>query len=306
MIQRINLSIIYTNEPDSHKIYVICTWFGLIWSDLVWCGLMWACLLRALQTLTSFRKAARRTSWTLVSQVRSCRWCWWGIRAATGTDTFVSKRNRQSSSPCVSPATPTPAWLWTWAFMWQGQRAAYCSPSSARTGLSTRLPRVLQYRAEDVNVKHPADCRDIILFSFRKKNLFSKSKVSKHLDRFRYVRLSIKRSTPVITQPLIQRQCLDNRILSPESFRSHQTFGFASKFVCLYLHHKRFMLVLQNIWVCTDWFDLIEPLNKNLRVAVCRSSSCVSPPAPGLMPSLWTRWEVTAVFAVPPTTWTSW
>lgn len=169
-----------------------------------------------------------------------------------------------------------------------------------------KTSRVLQYRAEDVNVKHPADCRDIILFSFRKKNLFSKSKVSKHLDRFRYVRLSIKRSTPVITQPLIQRQCLDNRILSPESFRSHQTFGFASKFVCLYLHHKRFMLVLQNIWVCTDWFDLIEPLNKNLRVAVCRSSSCVSPPAPGLMPSLWTRWEVTAVFAVPPTTWTSW
>lgn len=37
--------------------------------------------------------------------------------------------------------------------------------------------RVLQYRAEDVSVKHPADCRDIILFSFRKKNLFSKSKV---------------------------------------------------------------------------------------------------------------------------------
>lgn len=40
--------------------------------------------------------------------------------------------------------------------------------------------RVLQYRAEDVSVKHPADCRDIILFSFRKKNLFSKSKVRKN------------------------------------------------------------------------------------------------------------------------------
>lgn len=39
--------------------------------------------------------------------------------------------------------------------------------------------RVLQYRAEDVSVKHPADYRDIILFSFRKKNLFSKSKVRK-------------------------------------------------------------------------------------------------------------------------------
>lgn len=37
--------------------------------------------------------------------------------------------------------------------------------------------RVLQYRAEDVSVKHPAESRDIILFSFRKKNLFSKNKV---------------------------------------------------------------------------------------------------------------------------------
>lgn len=40
-----------------------------------------------------------------------------------------------------------------------------------------KTSRVLQYRAEDVSVKHPADYRDIILFSFRKKNLFSKSKV---------------------------------------------------------------------------------------------------------------------------------
>ncbi|XP_029354917.1 vacuolar protein sorting-associated protein 13C isoform X2 [Echeneis naucrates] len=40
-----------------------------------------------------------------------------------------------------------------------------------------KTSRVLQYRAEDVNVKHPADCRDIILFSFRKKTLFSKSKI---------------------------------------------------------------------------------------------------------------------------------
>ncbi|XP_076592336.1 intermembrane lipid transfer protein VPS13C isoform X4 [Chaetodon auriga] len=40
-----------------------------------------------------------------------------------------------------------------------------------------KTSRVLQYRAEDISVKHPADCRDIILFSFRKKNLFSKSKL---------------------------------------------------------------------------------------------------------------------------------
>lgn len=37
--------------------------------------------------------------------------------------------------------------------------------------------RVLQYRAESVSLKHPADLRDIVLFSFRKKNLFNKSKV---------------------------------------------------------------------------------------------------------------------------------
>ncbi|KAM7424819.1 hypothetical protein PAMA_000939 [Pampus argenteus] len=40
-----------------------------------------------------------------------------------------------------------------------------------------KTSRVLQYRAENVSVKHPADHRDIILFSFRKKNLFSKSKL---------------------------------------------------------------------------------------------------------------------------------
>lgn len=40
-----------------------------------------------------------------------------------------------------------------------------------------KTSRVLQYRAENVSLKHPADFRDIVLFSFRKKNLFSKSKV---------------------------------------------------------------------------------------------------------------------------------
>uniref|UniRef100_A0A3Q1EA20 Vacuolar protein sorting-associated protein 13 VPS13 adaptor binding domain-containing protein n=1 Tax=Acanthochromis polyacanthus TaxID=80966 RepID=A0A3Q1EA20_9TELE len=40
-----------------------------------------------------------------------------------------------------------------------------------------KTSRVLQYRSEDVSVKHPADYRDIVLFSFRKKNLFSKSKI---------------------------------------------------------------------------------------------------------------------------------
>lgn len=43
-----------------------------------------------------------------------------------------------------------------------------------------KTSRVLQYKAEDVSVKHPADFRDIILFSFRKKNMFSKSKVTQN------------------------------------------------------------------------------------------------------------------------------
>ncbi|XP_056663933.1 intermembrane lipid transfer protein VPS13C isoform X2 [Monodelphis domestica] len=43
--------------------------------------------------------------------------------------------------------------------------------------LINKTSRVLQYRAEDTHVKHPADYRDIILFSFKKKNIFSKNKV---------------------------------------------------------------------------------------------------------------------------------
>ncbi|KAM3877457.1 intermembrane lipid transfer protein VPS13C [Diretmus argenteus] len=40
-----------------------------------------------------------------------------------------------------------------------------------------KTSRVLQYKAEDVSVKHPSDYRDVILFSFKKKNLFSKNKL---------------------------------------------------------------------------------------------------------------------------------
>ncbi|XP_077174397.1 intermembrane lipid transfer protein VPS13C isoform X2 [Paroedura picta] len=40
-----------------------------------------------------------------------------------------------------------------------------------------KTSRVLQYRAEDMHVKHPAEYRDIILFSFKKKNIFSKNKI---------------------------------------------------------------------------------------------------------------------------------
>lgn len=44
-----------------------------------------------------------------------------------------------------------------------------------------KTSRVLQYRAEEVSVKHPTDFRDIILFAFKKKNLFSKNKVGQTL-----------------------------------------------------------------------------------------------------------------------------
>uniref|UniRef100_A0A4W3HUG4 Vacuolar protein sorting 13 homolog C n=1 Tax=Callorhinchus milii TaxID=7868 RepID=A0A4W3HUG4_CALMI len=40
-----------------------------------------------------------------------------------------------------------------------------------------KTSRVLQYRAEDVHVKHPSDFRDVVLFSFRRKNIFSKNKI---------------------------------------------------------------------------------------------------------------------------------
>ncbi|NXK87404.1 VP13C protein, partial [Formicarius rufipectus] len=43
--------------------------------------------------------------------------------------------------------------------------------------LINKTSRVLQYRAEDTHVKHPADYRDIVLFSFKKKNIFSKNKI---------------------------------------------------------------------------------------------------------------------------------
>ncbi|XP_015257486.1 PREDICTED: vacuolar protein sorting-associated protein 13C, partial [Cyprinodon variegatus] len=39
-----------------------------------------------------------------------------------------------------------------------------------------KTSRVLQYRSEDVMYKHPAEYRDVVLFSFKKSNLFTKSK----------------------------------------------------------------------------------------------------------------------------------
>lgn len=40
-----------------------------------------------------------------------------------------------------------------------------------------KTSRVLQYRAENITVKHPADYRDVILFSFRRKKLFTENQV---------------------------------------------------------------------------------------------------------------------------------
>ncbi|XP_078286094.1 intermembrane lipid transfer protein VPS13C isoform X3 [Rhinoraja longicauda] len=40
-----------------------------------------------------------------------------------------------------------------------------------------KTSRVLQYRAEDIHVKHAADFSDVILFSFKRKNIFSKNKI---------------------------------------------------------------------------------------------------------------------------------
>ncbi|KAL9838006.1 intermembrane lipid transfer protein VPS13C-like [Geothlypis trichas] len=41
-----------------------------------------------------------------------------------------------------------------------------------------KTSRVLQYRAEDTHVKHPADYRDIVLFSFKKKNILVRTRSS--------------------------------------------------------------------------------------------------------------------------------
>ncbi|XP_056600170.1 intermembrane lipid transfer protein VPS13C isoform X4 [Triplophysa dalaica] len=61
----------------------------------------------------------------------------------------------------------------------------HVSRASAKLVLSIYCPywiinktsRVLQYRAEDTCVKHPSDFRDVILFSFKKKNFFTKNKM---------------------------------------------------------------------------------------------------------------------------------
>ncbi|XP_077419043.1 intermembrane lipid transfer protein VPS13C isoform X3 [Vanacampus margaritifer] len=63
--------------------------------------------------------------------------------------------------------------------------SVHVSPAPGRLLLSVFSPfwiinktqRVLQYRAEDVSVKHPADLRDIVLFSFRRKNILAKNKI---------------------------------------------------------------------------------------------------------------------------------
>ncbi|XP_051920113.1 intermembrane lipid transfer protein VPS13C isoform X3 [Hippocampus zosterae] len=63
--------------------------------------------------------------------------------------------------------------------------SVHAAPAPGRLLLSLFSPfwiinktrRVLQYRAEDVGLKHPADLRDIVLFSFRRKNILGKNKL---------------------------------------------------------------------------------------------------------------------------------
>ncbi|KAF7241590.1 Vacuolar protein sorting-associated protein 13C, partial [Varanus komodoensis] len=62
-----------------------------------------------------------------------------------------------------------------------------------------KTSRVLQYRAEDVHVKHPADFRDIILFSFKKKNIFSKNKVGVSIKMSSFNLTRIVTLTPFYT-----------------------------------------------------------------------------------------------------------
>ncbi|XP_077376530.1 intermembrane lipid transfer protein VPS13C isoform X2 [Festucalex cinctus] len=63
--------------------------------------------------------------------------------------------------------------------------SVHAAPAPGRLLLSVFSPfwiinktqRVLRYRADDVDLKHPADLRDIVLFSFRRKNILANNKL---------------------------------------------------------------------------------------------------------------------------------
>uniref|UniRef100_A0A8C7MSG3 Vacuolar protein sorting-associated protein 13 VPS13 adaptor binding domain-containing protein n=1 Tax=Oncorhynchus kisutch TaxID=8019 RepID=A0A8C7MSG3_ONCKI len=67
-----------------------------------------------------------------------------------------------------------------------------------------KTSRVLQYRAEDVSVKHASDFRDVVLFSFKKKNIFKhiliyNDGLSKGLLRGRGIQMSSFNLTKMVT-----------------------------------------------------------------------------------------------------------
>uniref|UniRef100_A0A8K9UWP5 Vacuolar protein sorting 13 homolog C n=1 Tax=Oncorhynchus mykiss TaxID=8022 RepID=A0A8K9UWP5_ONCMY len=63
-----------------------------------------------------------------------------------------------------------------------------------------KTSRVLQYRAEDVSVKHASDFRDVVLFSFKKKNIFSKNKTLQPRCEGQTVGVSIQMSSFNLTK----------------------------------------------------------------------------------------------------------
>lgn len=64
-----------------------------------------------------------------------------------------------------------------------------------------KTSRILQYRAEDTHVKHPADLRDIVLFSFKKKNIFSKNKVCLFYVEVVLWKLAVKKKSNLYCLP---------------------------------------------------------------------------------------------------------
>ncbi|MGH0128064.1 UNVERIFIED_CONTAM: hypothetical protein FKN15_036109 [Acipenser sinensis] len=54
-----------------------------------------------------------------------------------------------------------------------------------------KTSRVLQYRAEEIQIKHPSDFQDVLHFSFKKENIFSKNKVgvSIQMSSFNLIRI---------------------------------------------------------------------------------------------------------------------
>ncbi|OXB82051.1 UNVERIFIED_CONTAM: hypothetical protein H355_004134 [Colinus virginianus] len=96
-----------------------------------------------------------------------------------------------------------------------------------------KTSRVLQYRAEDIHVKHPADYRDIVLFSFKKKNIFSKNKVGVSIKMSSFNLTRIVTFTPFYT--IANKSSLELEVgeISPNGSFPTNKWNYISTSECL-------------------------------------------------------------------------